>query len=67
MNSYDRIESIHFGHSNSVQWQADVEKCFKVTQVENLSCDYTYFDQTDKGCQLRYTFCASVLKSVENP
>ena len=52
VNSLKRIESIHFGHEDSWHWQVDVEKCFKDTNVENLNCDFTYYDQTDKEYQL---------------
>ena len=51
MNSLKRIETIHFGHESSAPWQANMEKCFKKTKVENLNCLYTYTDQTDTGYQ----------------
>ena len=51
MNSSKRIETIHFGHESSAPWQANMEKCFKETKIENLNCHYTYPDQTDTGYQ----------------
>ena len=51
MNSVKRIETIHFGHESSAPWQANIEKCFKKTKIENLNCHYTYTDQTDTGYQ----------------
>ena len=51
MNLLNRIETIHFGHESSAPWQANMEKCFKETKIENLNCHYTYPDQTDTGYQ----------------